>query len=285
MRSFYVSRFYRLAPVYYLSLIIGLIVLRPEVGFVNILSHFLFLNALTPGWANSILHVDWYIGDLALFYFMAPFLKRVIKDLNSSLVAFGISLLLSMGFTFFIRRYSGLELIENSNIEMFVHTYCLINQLPAMILGIIAYYLIKQDQLGTEKVKLLLWAFIPFTILFTIADIFLGLNKRLVTSSVVAGLWFFILFVLSYYTERSIYKVGIAPLRIFKPLNSLGANSYGIYCFHVIVIFAVGLVLREYQVNSITMWVLLFILVCSLSYLIGFLVEKMMQRIIVDRIK
>lgn len=285
MRDFYVSRFYRLAPVYYLALIIGLIVLRPELGVVNILSHFFFLNALTPDWANSILHVDWYIGDLALFYFITPFLMRTIKDLNSSMVAFGISLVLSMGFTVFVSCYSGLELIENSNVEMFVHTYCILNQLPAMILGIVAYYLIKKDQDGAERVNKILWAFILFAILFTLAFVVIGLNKRLVTSSVVAGLWFFILFILNYYTEKRLYKTGIIPIRILKPINSLGVHSYGVYCFHVIVIFAIGLVLREYQVDSISMWIMLFVLVCSLSYLIGLLVEKIMDKIIVVRKK
>ena len=281
MWDFYVSRFYRLAPVYYLALIIGLIVLRPEVGLFNIISHFLFLNALTPEWANSILHVDWYIGDLALFYFIAPFLKRVIKDFNSSLVTFGISLLLSMCFTFIISCNSGQELIENSNTEMFVHTYCILNQLPAMILGIVAYYLIKEDRDGIGKGKKVLWASIIFAILFTTAFVVIGLNKRLVTSSVVAGLWFFILFILSYYFEKRLNKIGVGFFKFLKPFETLGVHSYGIYCFHVIVIFVVGFILRKYQVDSISMWIILFLLVCSLSYIIGLLVEKMMEKIIV----
>lgn len=87
--EFYRKRFIRIAPIFYVALVLAALV--PELKSVSIcnwISHFLFLNGLNPLWTNSIMGMDWYIADLALFYMLVPLLRKMMNNLRSSLIAF-----------------------------------------------------------------------------------------------------------------------------------------------------------------------------------------------------
>lgn len=189
--EFYKRRFVRIAPVYYFALIAC--VLLPTVRLIDIsagnyISHILFLNGFVPECSNSILSVEWYIADLAIFYMLCPILKKAVKNLRSSVIAFLLSVCLS-SLSLIAFNHFFYELIEtDSAYEMYFHTFCFVHQLPVILLGIMLYYFIKQ----ADKKRIINMLIVSGIAVAVITAIFetLNLNKRFMTTSLIAGLAF-----------------------------------------------------------------------------------------------
>lgn len=99
-KMFLKKRFSKIAPLYYLSLIlIGLIPTIRYFGWGDIVTHLTFINGFFPTYTNSIMKVEWYIADLAIFYMIVPILYRYIKNLKSAAIAFALSTIINIVFT------------------------------------------------------------------------------------------------------------------------------------------------------------------------------------------
>lgn len=82
---FWKKRFSRLASLFYAAILIAVLlsIFRViDISIGNYIAYFLFINGLVPEWIDSILGVEWYIADLALFYVLAPLRNKVIKNLS-----------------------------------------------------------------------------------------------------------------------------------------------------------------------------------------------------------
>lgn len=95
------------------------------------------------------------------------------------------------------------------------------------------------------------------------------LNKRVITSSLVAGLVFSWLLLLCICNRQK--KV----LNRITLINNIGRHSFGIYCLHIlcvntVIYFKDGLCIKS---NMLT-WVICLIAVFVASYIIGSLAEK-----------
>lgn len=274
--DFLKKRYKRMAPLYYIAILVS--VLIPvfkvfDISIGNYLSHILFLNGLNPEWCNGILGVEWYIADLALFYLLIPLLRKLITDLKSAIIAF-----------FFLLGFSSISLVltnlvlaeqiaENSAYEAFFHTSFIVHQLPVMIIGIILYYLIKEIEEGNlQRSHIALWG-VGVTMVVLAGFVILHLNKRYMTSSVIAGLAFGLLFFLC----SGIDNVFLGN-KVLKPVVSIGKHSYGIYCFHQIVINCV--MIYGFKKESLLQWGLGYIAIALVSCLIGYVAEKMENRLI-----
>ena len=107
--AFYVRRLFRIAPLFYLMLMLWL-----AVNFVFWDKTFtveeLFLNAsflfgLVPGTHESIVWAGWSIGIEMLFYFTFPVLILLVVDVRASLVFFIVSLALSQAIQDALRKF------------------------------------------------------------------------------------------------------------------------------------------------------------------------------------
>jgi peptidoglycan/LPS O-acetylase OafA/YrhL len=105
-RKFYVRRFFRIAPLYYLVLVIALVfqdnyvgwyrqiisvfpdpllawlgptAQMPAVSWANLFSHFLFLFGFIPAYAASNVLPDWSIGLEMQFYLAFPFIMLLYR--------------------------------------------------------------------------------------------------------------------------------------------------------------------------------------------------------------
>ena len=109
--QWWIRRLLRLVPLYYTALILYRIFFREgdpywlgsrgSVSAVNMIAHILLLHGLAPHYINSVLGIEWYLGNLALFYFMAPFLYRKINSAEKSVCFFLLTILSAL----FILRY------------------------------------------------------------------------------------------------------------------------------------------------------------------------------------
>ena len=86
-KKFYIKRFIRIAPLFYIAIILNSIIPRfkmPDISLWNWLSHIFFLNGINPLWANTIMGIEWYIADLAIFYMLTPLLWKIANNLKHS---------------------------------------------------------------------------------------------------------------------------------------------------------------------------------------------------------
>ena len=90
--NFYLRRFFRIAPMYYLAICYFLF----QDGFgprywlgdqtniteVNIFSNFTFLNGCNPYWITSLVPGGWSITVEMMFYLFIPFIIRYVQSIN-----------------------------------------------------------------------------------------------------------------------------------------------------------------------------------------------------------
>ena len=145
-KSFYSSRFIRIAPIYFGGLIVALLIPSITIGRHTIgdyLSHILFLNGFFPQWTDNIMHVEWYIADLAIFYLLCPVLKRVVSNLKTSIITLLVSIIVSAMSLMFSNKIFAAQIDAFPSWESYFHTYLFLHQLPVWMLGVVIYYLLK----------------------------------------------------------------------------------------------------------------------------------------------
>ena len=270
---FWKKRFSRLAPLFYVAILIAVLIPTfrvTEISVGNYISHFLFVNSLVPEWIDSILGVEWYIADLALFYLLAPLLFKLIKNLKSSVIATSISTVISSLSLVICNQVFASQIVTNTVYEMYFHTFFIFHQLPIMLLGVVLYYLVNLIKNGDIS-----WVKSLFVLGFIVicaggAFVVFDLNKKYACSSLIAGLAFAWLFL---FCSRFTFWDN----SIFKPFISIGKHSYGIYCFHQIIINC--LVFISFDRNSLIQWVVGFVCITAISYIVGVVVEKLEMRV------
>lgn len=274
--DFLKKKYKRMAPLYYIAILVS--VLLPvfkvfNISIGNYLSHILFLNGLNPEWCNGIIGVEWYIADLALFYLLVPLLRKLITDLRSAIIVFFFSVVFS-SISLVLANYGLVEQIaKNGDYEAFFHTSFIVHQLPVMIIGIILYYLIKASEEGNiQRRHIAFWGGIV-TMVVLAGFVILRLNKRYMVSSVIAGLVFGLLFFLCSGIDNLFFEN-----KVLKSLVLIGKHSYGIYCFHQIVINCV--MRHDFNKENLLQWGAVYIAIALVSCLIGYAVEKMENRLI-----
>lgn len=244
----------RIAPLYYVSLVIALLI--PTVtllkhSVMNLLSHLFFVNGLNPMWNNCI-NVEWYISDLMLWYLAAPCFFKTVRNLKSAIVAFIISTASSSAFIFIANQYVA-NVMSDSVLDAYFHTQCILIQLPVLFVGVILYYL--------KNWKKQLAIFTTITIIITGLFILLHLNKRVLSSTLIAGMLFGCLFLF-----MRIYSKNLSGI-----IGFIGKHSFGIYLFHLIVIKCFRKLLNAEL--SILLWVVFLIIIIGFSVGIGYISE------------
>jgi peptidoglycan/LPS O-acetylase OafA/YrhL len=120
--GFYIRRFFRVAPLYYLFLLTILSLsycglypnpVLPEyegnLAAFDILTHFIFLNIWIPSFANTIIGVEWTLGVEFFWYIASPFLLlRPYVNLYSYIRVIAALYLILHGVRFlYIQLYDG----------------------------------------------------------------------------------------------------------------------------------------------------------------------------------
>lgn len=270
------KRFFRIAPVYYFFLILSAFVNTAnghDISPMSWILHLLFLNSLSPQYINNIMGVEWYIADLAMFYMLTPLLYKVVFNLKRAIVAFGVSLMLSVAFLGWSNFRYG-QLIENSLChEMYFHTFCIIHQMPVLLLGVIAFYLqpvfTNNSALRNKVMVCALVIILAINATFFVFD----LNKIVLTSSFVFGLLFAYIFICAS-NYQSFESAARNKLNTF--VLSLGKLSLPIYCIHIIIIrLASMLVENSTSINfRLGNWCLVFLSIVVVSYILGFAFDR-----------
>lgn len=150
--SFYIRRYFRIAPLYYLGIVLYLLSSIPfnylhgqgahadsDYNLPNIAANVLLIHGFYPPANNNIVPGGWSIGTEIAFYLIFPLLFLASQRLGKwRLGAAGLIIALSGASEVVIGWLSG-HWAENTDFEYF----SLLNQLPVFLIGILAYYGLK----------------------------------------------------------------------------------------------------------------------------------------------
>lgn len=150
--NFAIRRFFRIAPMYYIGIMVYWIITLLEnyfpfgaeqntcdYSFLNVIVNILFLHGFYPPANNSIVPGGWSIGTEMAFYALFPILMgRILsRKPTSKLHIIGLPILgiiLSQVILFVLYQFTG-EVVQKNNFLYFN----IVNQLPVFLIGVSLY--------------------------------------------------------------------------------------------------------------------------------------------------
>ncbi len=225
-RNFFIRRFFRIAPLFYLSIFYYLFQngFGPrywlgdanEVTGANIISNLFFINGFNPYWINSIVPGGWSIAVEMSFYACIPFLFSKIKHLNHAFLFFVFTLILSSFSNWYLESH---VLISDKRLWIDYLYFYFPSQLPVFALGIMLYFLIiKKEQLWQINI----WYVLLFAA--TIAVHYFNVEITIMPSHILYSIGFmFIALLMGKYH----IKILVNRLTVF-----IGSISFGLYLVH-----------------------------------------------------
>jgi peptidoglycan/LPS O-acetylase OafA/YrhL len=247
-RNFFIRRFFRIAPYYYIAgliyVIYKLFIKNNSISVKNLVANFTFTNGIYLPGINDIPNGGWSIGVEMLFYLLIPILFKYLDSLARAILAFIAFVVLSILINHYYLSYTTLFLdsiwdVYNSRSLYF----WLPNQLPVFILGIILYH-IYVNEIFTFKLGqiMVIISIVLFTILFffkfSLEYPFYFIKKEYIYSLI------FVLFTIGVYTTKNKFIIN-------RFIQKIGIVSFSMYLNHFLIITSVS-----YFYNGVTkVWV------------------------------
>lgn len=156
--NFFIRRFFRIAPMFYLAVILYLplggseywLGDAPGISKWNLLATLTFTNGWNPYWINSVIGVNWSIAVEVTFYILIPLLYFRITNVRSAMIWFCASLFLAELLAFFLYRH---PLIQHPVLwEGFLYMF-FPRQFPVFTLGILLFFVKKHIDLNQDQQK------------------------------------------------------------------------------------------------------------------------------------
>jgi len=263
----------RLLPLYWIFTIVFLL-LFPQgneywlgplsgVSWFNVLCNLLCVHGLYPYYINSI-NLNWFVGNLVIWYVLAPLLWRWIKDARKCITFLVIYLPSFMLFS------KAIELIQIEEIASQYFTYLFFPaQLPCILFGVLLY-LLRDEQSRLDKkgaVAFFLVLVAQFGNLM-LPDNLAFMNFHVFNLVITWGVCFALLFYL-----QLRFRFRIIENRVFA---FIGMHSYGIYLVHMIIIMSVAKFFDVFHIakDIVACNLVLCLIVLALSIGAGTIVEE-----------
>lgn len=169
--DFYMRRFFRIAPMYYLGICYFLwqdglgpryfLGDAPGITPSNIFANILFIHGSNPYWITSVVPGGWSIAVEMMFYGLIPLLFLNIRNIRQAFMFFIAALALRAILQFVFNRIS---IIESDRLWQEYLNFYLPSQLPVFALGIIFYFVVKGNyKISLSPIMILLLSLILIT--------------------------------------------------------------------------------------------------------------------------
>jgi peptidoglycan/LPS O-acetylase OafA/YrhL len=287
VRNFYIRRFFRIAPMFYVA-IAGFLYLNGtlptywapngiEWWFVPVTA--LFLHGFHPETINSVVPGGWSVAVEMTFYLIFPALMCIKR-----LYWLALILIACLG----LQQYNGWlfsNVFEYSKNQEYLITdvfsfYNFISQAPVFIIGVIANaFISKHKSLGKKHTVI---GGIAFAIL--LAE-FWHQSQTLISHHVIAGFLFAIFTIFLAYNPAKALVNRVTVL--------LGKLSFSMYLIHIAVLkliglFGINVFFGEGNRNSVLFFLIILIVSASISWVTYHLIEKpgiKLGRKLIDRLE
>ena len=287
VRKFYMRRILRIWPLYYLLVLVGALILPAFLGFIqhsfempyqfgDVIAYFVLFAPFMVNirFGHHLLEPLWSIGVEEVFYiFWAPLWKFFRKS---------ILWIIAGIFVLRVLLLTGAALYEwPDTVEQLIAML----QFEAMAMGGLAAYWLYHRQSPVEKAWIFSRPFRWLALIFIVAQ--LGAVRYL--SSVWVGFeWLFQTPVLSSSLMIMaftwlIVNMAVNPKSVLKlnhsVFESLGDISYGIYMYHMLVIFAVILFLQKFLsgLSPLVSTLVFYVLITAGTLLVAYLSKHLFE--------
>jgi peptidoglycan/LPS O-acetylase OafA/YrhL len=242
IRNFYISRFFRIAPLFYAVMIIWMFaswfVWNGTYSLQKILLNMSFLFGLIPGQHQSIVMAGWTIGIEMLFYIVFPVIIVIVSNLRIALISFAIACILS-------------NTIYNTVLAAGLGSYAYENlgtHLPFFMGGVLTFRIWKAMDL--MRLTSLGWSLLLVSIVLALmlvnSDQLISLINRFGLQRGVWAIVFGMLILSSLYARN--------PILESEPLLSLGKLSFSLYLLHpMIMVILIKLDFSKYIIQLTNM--------------------------------
>lgn len=264
-RNFFIRRFFRIAPMYYIAIIYFTLDKYLQFDFVDpdfsaipirsLLSNVFFTSALIPEHTNNYVPGGWSVSVEFLFYLILPFICSKIKTINSALLLFLSTLTLALIVDPFIREHT---------IYPYFHEYNFFVQLPVFPLGILAYFFLNREQ---HQIKPVTWVYAAIMVL---VFCYIAIPKHIMFSFV-----FMLLLII-----QGKYNFKLFSNRFF---SEVGKVSFSMYLIHFAVIYLFNRFGFYHVINITDFWtsllnfVLMYIIVAGVAFSISSFTYRMVE--------
>jgi peptidoglycan/LPS O-acetylase OafA/YrhL len=278
VRNFFIRRFFRIAPLFYLDILIYLLYmgLTPRFWAPNGLQWWfipltvLFLHGWHPETMNSVVPGASVIAVEAAFYFVFPFLFSRLKSFKTTLIFLAGSIILAkilaIAVHFFLIRF------YNPYTDYLVYAFAdkwFFAQLPVFLTGILLYHAVRR--FADLRDKTLGLALLTLAGIMLVAFYDIRSYKNILSEDCLYGFAFAVL----------AFALAVHPLKILvNPVtNFVGRISYGIFLFH----FGVIIILQKIfpggfpvqgNIGPFAALAIVFPLSAGVSYVLTRLIEK-----------
>ena len=230
--AFFIRRFFRIAPLFYITFILSLIVSglgarywAPNgVSLTNIITTLFFVNGWHPEWINAIVFGGWSIAIEMNFYLLVPILYRFIKKLWVAVLCVPIAFIGGHAIANLIAAYYApyYPAEQQYLVDSWQHLLSLPNELYVFMCGIALYFLWRDHRHLFDRIPPVFHeiGFYALTIIL-IASFYVLPSTPLIVC-------LFAALVLLGSTVRS-------PLVTSRPIRFLGQISYSLYLLHFFV--------------------------------------------------
>lgn len=283
-KFFYIRRFFRIVPAFYLAILIYLPVLLAEnyyflgyyspVSYFNIIIYMIFMGALYPPAMFYLPFGGWTVQIEMFYYIFIPFLNKIIKNLKQAFLFFIFTLLFYQILVIFFPYLS-----PDKSLLIFPQ------QLPVFALGILSYYLIVYKTKFLEKRSI---SIMVVSILYLISMIVYMDNLNFLPAS-----WWASFGLFGITLAMSVKKFFILENKFTK---FFGKISYSLYLWHFFVVNLVWFFYKKSNyfygaIDPITSFVIITLVVFIISTIISYFSYKFIEekgvnfgKIIINRI-
>ena len=105
VRSYVLRRVLRLAPAYYVAIIITVVLWPEKSSAIDVLMHASFLHAFSPYTVNSLDPAWWSLTPEIVFYCLLPFIVLKLRRVSQRLALFGAFALISLATRLYTYQY------------------------------------------------------------------------------------------------------------------------------------------------------------------------------------
>lgn len=280
-KKWFFHRIVKLIPLYYISIVVAVLfggageywLVGDRITIKNVVVHLLFLHGFFPGYVDSIIGVEWYLGALVIFYMLIPILCKKICTLEKSIVYFIWCSIVCQLIIQICTRVTQ-DLSYEYIYDAYFNTFWFIAQFPVMLLGIVFYYI---RDLGKKVNNKRIFAnTLFFCFLVMIGGMIVRENKLLgLSECTLFGICFLVLAF-----SQSVRSTFVIDNKLFR---LLGKNSYPIYLFHYFIIKLYERYVPEPFENLVVSWSVKYIVVLAISLFIAIIVSKYIEKPLVTK--
>jgi peptidoglycan/LPS O-acetylase OafA/YrhL len=221
-QQFYIRRFFRIAPLFYVMLIASsfrnyyLYGVPPTIEQLFLSLTFLF--NFIPGHEEGFVWASWTIGVEMIFYLIFPFLRKLINNWQDAFIFLMVTLVLAAAWEHLVAILPIADSLRPSYLK-----FGLIRHIPSFAIGMLVFFVYEKKFEDKETPRITGWLLLSIWI-FLYSCLLSGKLNILIDGLYWQGVMFSFL----------ILGLLILPLKIFdnKLTDYWGERSYSIYLNH-----------------------------------------------------